>query len=122
MLSLRLGIRRKPDVYNSSLFALLQYGRDPFLIQRAENVVLRSKCPITINVQHNHKMYKIQRSCPHLGEDLKNATIKNGILVCPRHQWSFDLGSNGKCVSGGNRDLPIYSITDLDETENTGCV
>ncbi len=67
-------------------------------------------------------MYKIQRSCPHLGEDLKNATIKNGILVCPRHQWSFDLSSNGKCVSGGNRDLPIYSITDLDESENTGCV
>ena len=122
LLSLRLRIGRKPDIYNGSLFALLQYGRDPLLIQRAENIELRSKCPITINVQHNHKMYKIQRSCPHLGEDLKNATIKNGILVCPRHQWSFDLSSNGKCVSGGNRDLPIYSITDLDESENTGCV
>ena len=55
-----------------------------------------------------------------LGEDLKNATLKNGILVCPRHQWNFDLNSCGKCIAGGNKDLPIYEITDLDEAENTG--
>ena len=120
LLSLRFKIWRKPDIYNGSLFALLQYGRDSVLIQRAENFELKSKCPITINVQYDKKMYKIQRFCPHLGEDLKNATIKNGVLVCPRHQWSFDLKSNGKCVAGGNQDLNIYSITDIDEAEHTG--
>ena len=121
LLSLRLKIWRKPDIYNGSLFALLQYGREPILCQRAENIDLKSKCPATINVQYDNKMYKIQRSCPHLGENLKNSTIRNGILVCPRHQWKFDLNLKGKCVSGGDRDLSIYSITDIDELENTGC-
>jgi UDP-MurNAc hydroxylase len=120
LLSLRINISRTPDVYDGSLFALLQYGRSPLLIQRAENYELRSKSPTTINVQDNTKMYKIQKFCPHLGEDLKNATLKNGILVCPRHQWNFDLNSCGKCIAGGNKDLPIYEITDLDEAENTG--
>ena len=120
LLSLRLKISRNPDVYNGALFALLQYGRSPLLIQRAENFELRSKTPVTINVQDKNKMYKIQKFCPHLGEDLKNATIKDGILVCPRHQWNFDLNSCGKCIAGGNKDLSIYQTTDLDEAENTG--
>lgn len=120
LLSLRLKISRTPDVYNGSLFALLQYGRSPLLIQRAENFELRSKSPNTINVQDTNKTYKIQKFCPHLGEDLKNASIKDGILVCPRHQWNFDLNSCGKCVAGGNKDLSVYEITDLDEAESTG--
>jgi UDP-MurNAc hydroxylase len=120
LLSLRLKISRSPDVYNGALFALLQYGRSPLLVQRAENFELRSKSPVTINLNENNKMYKIQKFCPHLGEDLKNATIKDGILVCPRHQWNFDLNSCGKCIAGGNKDLSVYKITDLDEAENTG--
>ena len=120
LLSLRLKISRNPDTYNGPLFTLLQYGRSPLLIQRAENFELKSKSPITINVQDENKIYKIQKFCPHLGEDLKNASIENGILVCPRHQWNFDLNDCGKCVAGGNKDLSIYTTTDLDEAENTG--
>ena len=120
LLSLRLKISRNPDVYNGGLFAILQYGKNPLLIQRVENYELKSKSPVTINVQDNNKMYKIQRFCPHLGEDLKNSTIENGILTCSRHQWNFDLNSCGKCVAGGNKDLPVYEIIDLDESENTG--
>ena len=120
LLSLRLKISRTPDMYNGPLFALLQYGRSPLLIQRAENYELKSKSPVTINVQEKNKIYKIQRFCPHLGEDLKNATISDGVLVCPRHQWNFDLNSCGKCIAGGNKDLPVYQTVDLDEAENTG--
>lgn len=120
LLSLRLKISRSPDMYNGSLFSVLQYGRNPLLIQRAENYELRSKSPTTINVQDNNKMFKIQRFCPHLGEDLKSCSIENGILVCPRHQWNFDLHSDGKCVAGGDKDLAVYEITDLDDSENTG--
>ncbi len=120
LLSLRLKISRNPDTYNGPLFTLLQYGRSPLLIQRAENFELRSKSPTTINVQEKNKIYKIQRFCPHLGEDLKNGTITDGVLVCPRHQWNFDLNSCGKCIAGGNKDLSVYQTVDLDEAENTG--
>jgi UDP-MurNAc hydroxylase len=119
-LSLRFQVNRDPDIYNGSLFALLQYGGDPNIMPRVENLDLKSKCPETIVVKSNNKNFKIQRSCPHLGEDLKNATIENGILVCPRHQWNFDLVKNGKCIKGGNKDLSIFSTTDIDDAEDSG--
>lgn len=121
LLSLRLKISRNPDMYNGSLFALLQYGRNPLLIQRAENFELKSKTPQTLNVEFQNKIFKIQRFCPHLGEDLINTQVSDkGILVCPRHQWHFDLESCGKCISGGNKDLSVFQTIDLDESENTG--
>ena len=51
---------------------------------------------------------------------MRKAIIKDGILVCPRHNWKFDLCDNGKCVSGGNKNLKIYELFDLDDEEDTG--
>lgn len=34
--------------------------------------------------------------CIHLGADLKSATIQNGNIVCPLHQWTFN--SDGDCI------------------------
>lgn len=122
LLSMRFRAARKPDVYNWALFALLQFSYDDNLLIRAENMELRSKSPVTINVKYGNKLYKIQRFCPHLNEDLRSAKIEDGILTCSRHQWKFDLTNQGKCISGGNRDLAIYATSDLDEAEETGAV
>jgi len=119
-LSLRFQVKREPDIYNGALFALLQYGGDSNIMQRMENLDLKSKCPETVIVKSNNKNFKIQRSCPHMGEDLKNAKIEDGILVCPRHQWNFDLNKNGKCIKGGDKDLAIFSTTDIDDAEDSG--
>ncbi|MCB1176740.1 MAG: Rieske (2Fe-2S) protein, partial [Leptospiraceae bacterium] len=34
--------------------------------------------------------------CAHLGADLKSATVEDGNLVCPLHQWKFS--SKGNCI------------------------
>jgi UDP-MurNAc hydroxylase len=44
---------------------------------------------------------KIQRYCPHMGEDLQNAEIVNNMITCPRHGWVWDI-TTGKCLNGGN--------------------
>lgn len=42
--------------------------------------------------------------CPHQRTDIPLAAVEAGRLKCPKHGWTFDLGS-GECVSGGNRPL-----------------
>ncbi|MGK2937261.1 MAG: Rieske 2Fe-2S domain-containing protein [Solirubrobacteraceae bacterium] len=32
-------------------------------------------------------------ACPHQGSSLDDAHVDDGVLVCPAHQWEFDLRS-----------------------------
>jgi len=54
---------------------------------------------------------RMQRFCPHAGEDLTHATVTGGRIECPRHHWAWDLAT-GECVQGGT--LPL-SVTPLAE-------
>ncbi len=121
-LSLRFKAEREPDLYNWSLFSLLRYGHDENLLNLVELNELRTKAPTTINVKNDNKLFKIQRFCPHLGEDLSAASIKNGVLTCPRHNWKFNLCDNGMCVFGGNKHLKMYETSDEEEEEDSGSV
>ena len=42
--------------------------------------------------------------CPHQRTDIPLTALDEDRLTCPKHGWTFDLGS-GTCVSGGNRPL-----------------
>ena len=106
-LSMRFQARRNPDVYNWPLFALLQFGKEANLIARIEQMMKENEKE-TIIIRDKGKQYRIQRYCPHAGEDLSKAKIVNGKIVCPRHHWTFDLNCGGKCIFGGNMPLKIY--------------
>jgi len=121
-LSMRFNAEREPDVYNWPLFSLLRYGHDVNLLDLIELTELRTKAPTTANVKYDNKLFKIQKFCPHLGEDLRGGSIKNGVLTCPRHNWKFDLYNDGKCIFGGNKDLKIYETSDIDSEEDSGSV
>ncbi|MDP3734125.1 MAG: MBL fold metallo-hydrolase [Nanoarchaeota archaeon] len=108
LLSMRFQAKRNPDLYNWPLFALLLFSKEPKLLARIEQM-MRDNEKEKIMVRDGTTQYEIQRFCPHAGEDLRNAIIKNGRLVCPRHQWTFDLRSKGECVFGGNMPLKIYA-------------
>lgn len=45
-----------------------------------------------------------QRWCPHAGEDLTYATITDGKITCPRHNWCWDA-ETGECLDKG--DIPL---------------
>ena len=42
--------------------------------------------------------------CPHQRTDIPLAALEGGLLKCPKHGWTFEIGS-GRCVSGGDRPL-----------------
>ncbi len=46
--------------------------------------------------QEQGQLYIFQSRCPHRGQPLEQAAINDGRLVCPLHQYVFDLGSGAQ--------------------------
>ena len=42
--------------------------------------------------------------CPHQGTNIPHLALEGGTLVCPKHQWAFDVRS-GACIRNGNAPL-----------------
>lgn len=97
LLSMRIKLKRNPDVYDTKLFGLLRYGTEPAQTRQMVNDG-KNKETITRNG------VTLPRYCPHAGEDLSFAQIENNILTCPRHHWQWDL-KTGECIKGGNIKL-----------------
>jgi UDP-MurNAc hydroxylase len=113
LLSLRVRLRRMPDVFDSRFMGLLRYGTEP-----AQTLQMTQESSRSETIERDG--LRMQRFCPHAGEDLTHATICNGIIECPRHHWKWDA-STGECVEGGLLKLrveraDIDSARDKDKT------
>lgn len=51
--------------------------------------------------------YVIDNQCPHKGAPLHEGFVQNGVVVCPWHQWEFQV-SDGKCLSLPNQAVETY--------------
>lgn len=66
-------------------------------------------------VRREGKIYAIQNSCTHSGGSLHLGAINfRGEVVCPQHQYQFDL-KNGKENSQRSADLECYPIRESEE-------
>jgi UDP-MurNAc hydroxylase len=104
---MRFSARCNPDVYNWPLFAVLRYGADRALIAEVERTMRKGADETTI-VMDGDRPCRVQRFCPHAGEDLTHGRVVNGKLICPRHGWTFDLRAQGTCIAGGNLAIRVY--------------
>lgn len=41
--------------------------------------------------RQNGQVYGVSNRCPHMGCSLANGTLKEYIVTCPCHGWSFDI-------------------------------
>jgi UDP-MurNAc hydroxylase len=99
LLSLRVHLRRDPDVFDSRLMGLLRYGNEP-----AQTLQMAKEAAGGEMIERDG--LRMRRFCPHAGEDLKFATICDGVIECPRHRWRWDVRT-GDCIAGGNLRLQI---------------
>ncbi len=104
LLSQRVRLHRDPDKYDATLMELLQFGDRP-----AQTLAIEQARKSTEEV--NHDGYVMQRWCPHAGEDMTCASVTDGVVECPRHNWRWDA-STGECVSGGDIPLRIRKADD----------
>jgi UDP-MurNAc hydroxylase len=95
-------LSRDPDIFDPQFFALLRYHHAP---ARGRLFVLAGDSNEMIALAGDPTT-RIQRFCPHAGEDLTGVEACNGVFVCPRHRWEWDLRT-GECIKGGNIPLRV---------------
>jgi len=56
------------------------------------------------------KIYAIDNDCPHVGGYLGRGTFYGNSVVCPLHQWTFDLAT-GKATKGiAEEGVAVYEV------------
>ena len=53
--------------------------------------------------QHQGSIYATDNQCPHMGYPLTRGRVRNGVLTCDWHGWSYDMRGGG-CFTGGCED------------------
>jgi UDP-MurNAc hydroxylase len=106
LLSMRLTLHRTPDVFDLTLMSLLRYGNQP-----AQTMQLVRERESTETIDRDG--LRMQRFCPHAGEDLAYATVRDGVVECPRHHWKWDART-GQCLDGGTVSLRVHELASRD--------
>jgi UDP-MurNAc hydroxylase len=99
LLSMRVGLHRHPDLFDLTFMSLLRYGHQP--VQTMQMLRERQN---TETIERDG--LRLQRFCPHAGEDLTFADISGGVVECPRHHWAWDART-GQCVDKGTVPLRV---------------
>jgi nitrite reductase (NADH) small subunit len=55
------------------------------------------------------KPLALDNVCPHRGGPLAEGTIEGGKVVCPWHQWEFDLAT-GRASDGSDAGVGAYPV------------
>ena len=59
--------------------------------------------------QHQGEIYATDNQCPHMGYPLTRGRVRNGVLTCDWHGWSYDMRGGG-CFTGGCDDLDTFPV------------
>ncbi len=54
-------------------------------------------------------VFAIDETCPHRGAPLHQGTVLDGIVICPWHQWQFDLRTGCSPVNPLSR-VETYAV------------
>ncbi len=58
---------------------------------------------------HQGNFYATDNQCPHMGYPLTRGRVRNGVLTCDWHGWSYDMRGGG-CFTGGCDDLDTFAV------------
>lgn len=105
LLSMRVGLHRNPDVFDLRFMGLLRYGNEP---AQTLHMLREQQNQETIECAG----LRMQRFCPHAGEDLVHAIVCDGVVECPRHHWRWEAAT-GECLSGGTIKLKVQVLDPL---------
>jgi nitrite reductase/ring-hydroxylating ferredoxin subunit len=65
-------------------------------------------------IKQNRQIFVINNSCPHMACGLSGGVLDGLVIVCPCHDWRFDL-STGEYEEG-----PGFKLTKYDWKINSG--
>jgi nitrite reductase (NADH) small subunit len=62
-------------------------------LEKARKKVVSADGFDLVLVWHDGQAYAMENICIHKGRELVDGVILNGRLVCPGHQWAYELGT-----------------------------
>jgi nitrite reductase (NADH) small subunit len=74
-------------------------------------VVLDDESQIVV-IAHEDTVYALDNICVHKQRELARGVILRDRIVCPGHQWAYDLATGYEAVK--ERCQPIYDVRILD--------
>lgn len=77
-------------------------------IQRARKKVVDAAGTQVVVLWHEGQVYALDNVCIHKARELHKGVILNGRLVCPGHQWAYELGT-GYCRER-DRHQPVHPV------------
>jgi len=68
------------------------------ILSRPLKTVYPRGVPVLIIVKGN-EVFALSNRCPHLGCPLSTGTLKDETVICPCHDWSFDIRTGELTIS-----------------------
>jgi nitrite reductase (NADH) small subunit len=86
---------------------------DVAAVTKAKKVVLDVDGQEVLVLAHDGAFYGFANRCIHKDRELAKGVVLNGKLVCPGHQWAFELGTGWESVK--ERCQPTYDVRVVDD-------
>jgi nitrite reductase (NADH) small subunit len=68
-------------------------------------------------VAHDGNVYAMDNTCIHRQRELVKGVVLRNRLVCPGHQWAFELGTGWESVKEECQPTYTVRVTDDDRVE-----
>lgn len=59
---------------------------------------------------HEGKPYAMENRCPHAGGSLSGGWIDHGHVLCPWHQWAFEIHSGELAGANGRVKVKTFEL------------
>lgn len=87
-------------------------------ITKARKVVLEHAGRPVLVLAHEGNFYAFDNVCIHKQRELSKGMVFKGCIVCPGHQWAFDLTTGWEAVKQQTQPtFPVRVIDDVVEVE-----
>ena len=77
-------------------------------VTRRKKVVVESGEQQILVLAHDDELYAFDNICIHRQRELARGVVLNGRLICPGHQWAFDLASGWESIK--EECQPTYCV------------
>jgi nitrite reductase (NADH) small subunit len=81
-------------------------------VTRAKKTVIDVDGHEVLVLAHDGQLYAFANRCIHKDRELAKGVVLNGKLVCPGHQWAFELATGWEAIK--ERCQPVYPVAVVD--------
>ena len=74
-------------------------------LEEGKMKMVRAEGKAVLFIKQGGKIYVIDDRCPHMGCKFSGGSLDGGFVVCPCHDWRFNL------ESGEYEMQPVYMLT-----------